>query len=167
MRYEELLEFRKGIREKLWTGQMTEQGFWTNLQRQVPHLHRESAKGQLLSMITPLAAMKEIPSWSEIANIHLLSNHRLEWIEHIINPIQAYVTSITISAESGACKPEMAIYEKTQSHLKNNGIVLFVDDQEKNFTGAAELGWDTLLADKQGEWTEIVSALLKSHANIR
>ncbi|GIN73908.1 hypothetical protein J14TS2_43830 [Bacillus sp. J14TS2] len=153
VQYEELLKFRKGVREELWTGQITEQAFWTKLQRLVPNLQMEAAKEQLLSMITPLPAVEEIPGWSGIANIHLLSNHRLEWIEHIINPLQAYVTSVTISAEAGVCKPEMVIYEKTQTYLKNNGTVLFVDDQEKNFTGAAELGWNTLLADERGEWT--------------
>lgn len=160
VRYEELLEFRKEIREELWKGQITEQDFWLNLQRQIPYLHIESARDQLLSMIIPLPAMKEIPSWSEVADIHLLSNHRVEWIEHIINLIQVYVTSVTISAEVGVCKPEIAIYEKTQKYLKANGIVLFVDDQEKNFIGAMDLGWDTLLADKEGEWTERVSSLL-------
>lgn len=160
VQYEELLKFRKGVREKLWTGEMTEQAFWENLQRQVPNLHIEAAKEQLLSMITPLPAVEEIPGWSEIANIHLLSNHRLEWIEHILIPIQEYLTSVTISAAVGACKPGISIYEKTQTYLRNNGIVLFVDDQEKNLIGAAELGWDTLLADEQGKWTEKVSSLL-------
>ncbi|MBO0993959.1 HAD family hydrolase [Bacillus sp. SD088] len=160
VQYEELLEFRKGIREELWIGVITEQAFWTNLQRQFPQIHIKSARKQLLSLITPLPAIKEIPSWSKMADIHLLSNHRLEWIEHILIPIQEYLTSVTISAAVGACKPGISIYEKTQTYLRNNGTVLFVDDQEKNFTGAAELGWDTLLADKEGEWTEKVSSLL-------
>ncbi len=80
VQYEELLKFKKGVREELWTGKITEQAFWTSLQRLVPNLHSEAAKEQLLSMITPLPAVEEIPGWSEIANIHLLSNHRLEWI---------------------------------------------------------------------------------------
>ncbi|MCJ7842404.1 hypothetical protein MUB24_16165 [Lederbergia sp. NSJ-179] len=160
VRYEELLEFRKGIREELWKGRIAEQEFWSGLKSQLPNMDIEPARCKLLSIIKPLPAIEKIPIWSEYADIHLLSNHRREWIEHLINPVQDYIKSMTISAEVGYCKPEIDIYLKTQFYLKDNGKVLFVDDQEKNFKGAIHLCWNTLLADEEGEWIKKVSSLL-------
>lgn len=98
--------------------------------------------------------------WSKHANIHLLSNHRIEWVKHIISPIKDYLTSITISGDVGFCKPQVDIYLKVNSHFNDKENVLFVDDQEKNLIEARNLGWNTILANKNGEWTKKVNQLL-------
>ncbi|TCN26144.1 HAD family hydrolase [Mesobacillus foraminis] len=115
----------------------------------------------LLSFIHPLPTSIEIRNWSEYANIHILSNHRVEWVEPILQPIQGYLKSITISSEAGCCKPQPEIYAKVKMELKSKNI-LYVDDQEKNFNEARILGWNTLLADEKGAWIDEVYHYLAS-----
>ncbi|WP_280771707.1 HAD family hydrolase [Salipaludibacillus daqingensis] len=155
--YDDLIKFRKVIRKELWTGRIDEKEFWIRFSKRFPTIDREYAKNKLLSLITPLPAIDEIPMWSKYANIHLLSNHRIEWVKHIISPIQEYITTITISGDVGFCKPQVDIYLKVKSHFYSKGNVLFVDDQLKNLSGARNIGWNTLLADAKGEWIKKVS----------
>ncbi|MFD2611488.1 HAD family hydrolase [Paenibacillus gansuensis] len=154
--YDELAKFKHEVRKELWTGKMNEQEFWAMLLERFPTVNAEYAAGKLISEIKPMPCLEEIPNWSKIANIHLLSNHRTEWISHIIDPVKNYITSITISDETGFCKPEMDIYLIVHSKLFNRDHVLFVDDQEKNLVQARNLGWNTLLADEKGEWIKAV-----------
>ena len=126
------------------------------LVKRFPVIDEGYAVTKLLSAIKPLPALQEIPFWSQYANIHLLSNHRIEWVEHIICPVQKYIKSVTVSGDVGFCKPQIDIYVKVNSYLANENRVLFVDDQEKNLIEARNLGWNTLLADEKGEWTKKV-----------
>ena len=153
--YEKLIQFKKDTREELWTGEITEQDFWLKLSSSFPSVETKYARSKLISVIKPLPGLKKIPIWSQHANIHLLSNHRIEWIQHILTGISPYIKSITISGEAGCCKPESDIYLKVEQYL-NKTQTLFVDDQEKNLKEASNLGWNTLLADKQGFWVEKV-----------
>ncbi len=155
--YDDLIKFRKEVREQLWTGKMTDEEFWDKLIERFPTIDKEYAGTKLLSVIKPLPALEQIPLWSKYANIHLLSNHRIEWVKHIIRPVEDYIKSITISGEVGFCKPQVDIYLKVNSHLNGNENVLFVDDQEKNLIEARNLGWNTLLADDKGKWIKNVS----------
>lgn len=123
--YDEMEKCKRSIREDLWTGKISEDEFWTLLSERFPAIKIENAQIVLLSYIKPLPAMKELPKWSEYANIHLLSNHRIEWINH-----------------------NAVVKEK----LSNKENVLFVDDQEKNFREAKRIGWDTVMADEKGNW---------------
>jgi hypothetical protein len=83
------------------TGKIEEQEFWTRLVERFPTIDDDYAKTKLISVIKPLPALEEIPAWSRYANIHLLSNHRIEWVKHTIRPIESYINSITISSEVG------------------------------------------------------------------
>jgi len=150
--YDAMDECKRGIREDLWTGKISEDEFWTLLSERFPAIKIENAQIVLLSYIKPLPAMKELPKWSEYANVHLLSNHRIEWINHILIPIQRYLTSVTISSQVGSCKPNPNIYAVVKEKLSNKENVLFVDDQEKNFREAKRIGWDTVMADEKGNW---------------
>ncbi|GAE37502.1 HAD-IA family hydrolase [Halalkalibacter akibai] len=160
--YDDLIKFRKEVREQLWTGKITDEEFWDKLIERFPTIDKEYAVTKLLSVIKPLPALEEIPLWSNYANIHLLSNHRIEWVEHIIRPVEVYIKSITISGEVGFCKPQVDIYLKVNSYLNGNENVLFVDDQEKNLIEARNLGWNTLLADDKYKWIKNVSHQLLS-----
>lgn len=155
--YEKLVKFKEDIREELWTGKIGEKEYWLMLKKEFPTIEIEYARFKLQALIKPLPAIEEISKWSEYANIHLLSNHRMEWVEHIINPVQKFIKSITISGEAGYCKPQRDIYLMVNSHLENEKNVLFVDDQEKNLKEASNLGWHTLLADDKGEWIKKVA----------
>jgi putative hydrolase of the HAD superfamily len=130
--FNDLTKFRKEIRKKLWTGKIEEQEFWIRFEKRFPAIDGEYAANKLLSLIEPLPAIEEIPMFSKYANIHSLSNHRIEWVKHIISPIQEYITTITISGDVGFCKPQVDIYLKVNSHFNGKENVLFVDDQEKN-----------------------------------
>ncbi|GGF90262.1 HAD family hydrolase [Paenibacillus abyssi] len=160
--YDDLVKFKKELRIELWTGKINEQDFWARLIERFPMVDGGYAAIKLLSVIEPLPAFEEVPLWSEYANIHLLSNHRIEWVKHIISPIEEYISSITISSEVGFCKPQVDIYLIVNSKCKNKDNVLLVDDQEKNLIEARNLGWNTLLADGKGEWTKNIRELLLS-----
>ncbi|RTE08329.1 hypothetical protein [Paenibacillus whitsoniae] len=82
--YEGLMLFKKEIRSELWKGAITEEAFWTRLCTRFPVIQKEQAKRLLLSNIQPLPALEDISVWHEYADIHLLSNHRAEWIEPIL-----------------------------------------------------------------------------------
>ncbi|MCC3359397.1 HAD-IA family hydrolase [Bacillus sp. REN16] len=66
----------------------------------------------------------------------------------------------------GYCKPQIDIYIRVNSFLDYNPNVLFVDDQEKNLIAARNLGWSTLLADEEGEWTKKVAERLYSYYGV-
>lgn len=150
------------MREELWTGKISEEKFWTQICKGFPTIKIDSAKAILISYIKSLPALKEVATWSKYANIHLLSNHRIEWIQPIVKPIESYVSSITISSQVGYCKPNPEIYALVKMQLCNESNVLFVDDQEKNFKEARVLGWNTLLADENGDWIERIIPLLST-----
>jgi putative hydrolase of the HAD superfamily len=77
--------------------------------KRFPTIDRGYAAKKLLSLIKPLPALEEIPLWCKYANIHLLSNHRIEWVKHIIRPVEDYIKSITISGDVGLFKPQADI----------------------------------------------------------
>ncbi|WP_394186202.1 HAD family hydrolase [Metabacillus halosaccharovorans] len=125
-----------------------------------PTIDGSYAKKKLLSVIKPLPALEELPLWSWFANIHLLSNHRIEWIKHIIRPVENSIKSITISCDVGLCKPQVGIYVVVNSKISSEGKAIFIDDQEKNLIVARNLGWNTILADDKGKWIEKVTQIL-------
>jgi FMN phosphatase YigB (HAD superfamily) len=132
---------------------------WLN--KHCPNIDETDAKALLNNHINPLPAASHLNHWSQVADIHLLSNHRKEWLEGFLSTVQTSVKSITISSEVGLCKPDPRIYAHiVRSHIKSSGKVLFVDDQDKNLKPASKLGWSTLLADPQGEWVDRVIPLL-------
>lgn len=88
---------------------------------------------KLIARIEPSPALLEIPLWCKYSNVHLLSNHRKEWVKHIIGPVECYPESITIFSDVGFCKPEIDIYLKVNSHLNSPNNVLYIDDLQ---TGA-------------------------------
>jgi putative hydrolase of the HAD superfamily len=152
--------FKQDLRQSLWSGEITEEAFWSGLCGRFPSIDREQARAMLQSNLKPLPALEQIPTWSRYADIHLLSNHRIEWIAPFLLPYQDYIKSMTISSSAGYCKPSPEIFALAASHLHTHTNILFVDDQDKNIEQAALLGWKTLLADPQGGWIAKVMPLL-------
>ena len=163
--YNHLTTFKKEIREELWTGKIREDVFWTMLKREFPVIDINVAKSKLYSALRPLPAIERIPLWSQNVNVHIVSNHRIEWVSSIISPLQDHLTSMTISSEIGHCKPHVDIYLEVQNHFTSNHHVWFVDDQEKNLVVARKLGWNALLADEGGEWVKKVNSLIEARQN--
>jgi HAD superfamily hydrolase (TIGR01509 family) len=166
--YEELRAlYKKDVREALWSGRMAESDFWNWLNASFP-LERETAYGLLKANLRPLPALARLPEWGRSADIHLLSNHRAEWIVPILEPVRPYIRSMTISSEAGCFKPHPDIYRLAASQLTGSGPALYVDDQVKNLAHASALGWQTLLADERGDWigeVDMLTAMVGKNAS--
>ena len=151
--------FKKEIREALWTGEISEEEFWRWLALQCSEIEQDYA-GILRKHLKLLPNTNWLPIWSKVADIHLLSNHRHEWLLGLLEPLSLYLKTITISSQVGCCKPDLAIYEIVRSNTKKNRTI-YVDDQEKNLEPARRIGWTTVIADEEGKWTEEVTKLLQ------
>jgi len=156
-------QFKHEIRELLWTGKISEEEFWEWLNKQCPSIENHEAQSILYKHLRPLPAFDYIPDWSEVADIHLLSNHRQEWLEPLLEPIRPYLKSITISSSVGLCKPRPEIYTIVNAKLDPMLQVMYIDDQDKNMKAARELSWNTLTADREGEWIKSVKQILYSN----
>jgi len=144
----------------LWKGEISEKEFWDWLLIELPGVSYDKARAMLDNSLTPLPALEMIADWSGYADIHILSNHRAEWVRPLLSPIMPYLATVTISSEVGSSKPEMVSFTAVHRKLPVGSSVLFVDDQPKNLLTAEQLGWDTLLADEAGEWIPQVELLL-------
>ncbi|MNY33462.1 hypothetical protein D3C86_1677420 [compost metagenome] len=158
-------QFRNEIRERLWTGQITEAEYFHWLRQKflvstaANHAYDRSGILKHLKLL-PAAAYLEV--WSRQADIHLLSNHRAEWLSNLLSPYTPYIKSITISSSIGVCKPDLAIYKHVQTRLDNELLVIYVDDQDDNLLPARDLGWHTLRADPKGQWIETLRDALNN-----
>jgi HAD superfamily hydrolase (TIGR01509 family) len=152
--------FREEIRIALWTGAITEGQFWTRFARRFPTIDADAAQDRLRAGLQPLPAVTHLADWGRVADIHLLSNHRREWITPILGPIMHHVRTVTISSSVGCCKPHPAIYAVTAAKLPRDSLTVFVDNQHRNLLPARALGWKTVYADGQGTWMHtLLSAL--------
>jgi FMN phosphatase YigB (HAD superfamily) len=159
--YELLKErFKADLRVDFWSGRIAEEEFWEWLIQFCPTLNIKEARILLNNNLIALPALDHLTQWSQYADIHLLSNHRMEWLKPLLKSIEPHIQSCTISSEVGFCKPDIRIYEILNSLLNSSKPILFVDDQEKNLLPATKLGWSTLHADSQGNWIEHVTSYL-------
>jgi hypothetical protein len=109
--YEEILaQFRRDMHTALWTGALTEGAFWGWLCATSPAIDDGAARGHLASTPTPLPALAQLATWAKSVDIHLLSNHRAEWVMPALNGTLAHVKSVTRSSTIGYCTPHPAIY---------------------------------------------------------
>ncbi|MEK3882226.1 hypothetical protein [Paenibacillus sp. PL2-23] len=144
--------YKAEVSERLWTGEVTEEQFWSWLGR-AAGLERQQGQAYLSASLAPLPALQHLKRWSEIANIHLLSNHLISWVEPLLKEVRPYITSATISSLVGCRKPDRGIFDCAAGKLRGRAPTLFIDDQSSNLDAAAETaGWSTLLADPEGHW---------------
>lgn len=153
--------FKQEVRGDLWTGRMSEQDFWNWLSKYCPEIKPQSARRLLSEHLRLLPSADYLSKWNQFSDIHLLSNHRHEWLLDLVEPIIPYLQTITISSQVGYCKPDPAIYEIVKSKINNN-TTIYVDDQEKNLDPARKLGWTTVIADEDGKWTEQITKLIQA-----
>ncbi|WP_197035531.1 HAD-IA family hydrolase [Paenibacillus sp. UNC451MF] len=153
--------FKKEMRLRLWTGEASLDEFWSWLSERTPQMDKLHTKRLIDKHLVSLPAFDLIIQWSVQADIHILSNHRTEWLAPVLNPIANNLKSITISSEAGCCKPDPTIYRLVQSKIEDpNASVIYVDDQEKNMVEAEKLGWHTIIADPGGEWVSEIEKQL-------
>lgn len=146
--------FHDELKEPLWTGKISEPEFWNRIGNRYPKVDLERARTDFLSGLRLLPTAARLPEWSTRFDLHLLSNHRPEWLLEVIRPFISCFSTMTISSETGVCKPNREIFERVQAKLPPGEPVIFVDDQEKNLVPARTLGWQTILADEEGRWIE-------------
>lgn len=144
--------YKAQMSPSLWSGRISEDQFWDWLCEQCSTIDGPSARELLQAKLQPLPALDLLPEWSRLADIHILSNHRTEWIAPRLTEVQQFITSMTISSIVGVAKPNPDIYKLAASRLNPNQRILFVDDKETNLLEASRLGWHTLLADEEGRW---------------
>lgn len=163
MRYEELRAVYKAeVRDSLWNGRLPEPEFWNWLERECPAVPSSDARALLRNHIAPLPASACIPAWSEQADVHILSNHRAEWLEACLAPFRSRLGHVVVSSEAGSSKPSAAIFEHLQAKLPASSRgVLYVDDLRKNTEAAERCGWETLIADAESAWIERVNEWLQ------
>lgn len=155
--------FKKEIRDDLWTGATGEDDFLHWMNRRAPGITMDDLRDLIRKYVKPLPAFKEIPAWSRLADIHLLSNHRKEWVTPHIEPIIPYLKSVTISSAVGYCKPDPRIYKLVHDRLDPSQKIVYVDDQLKNVKPASNLGWITVVADDEGKWIGEVTTFLETN----
>lgn len=84
--YDEVLtRFRREVRESLWTGALTVEEFWDWLCATFPSIDYSVARVRLAATLKPLPASEQLATWSRLGDIHLLSNHRMEWVKPPLN----------------------------------------------------------------------------------
>ncbi|WP_127591399.1 HAD-IA family hydrolase [Paenibacillus lautus] len=148
------------IRKDLWTGKIKEEEFWGWMSQRMKKINKEQARELLMQSLEPLPGLNYLAEWSEIADIHILSNHCKEWLEPILERVEPYSRSITISNQVGLSKPDIRIFQHVGKQFESGQTVVYIDDQEKNLNPVIELGWKTLLADKEHKWIEQVEPML-------
>lgn len=152
--------FKQNLRELFWSGVLPEEAFWDWLRKECPNIDIPKAQSMLSKHLQIMPAFERIPEWSQQADVHLISNHREEWLAPLLKPLAPYLHSVTVSSNVGFCKPQAEIYELVHSKLDRNSPVTFVDDQQKNLKPAQDLRWSTVLADREGQWIERVELIL-------
>ncbi|MFB9328502.1 HAD family hydrolase [Paenibacillus aurantiacus] len=152
--------YKTSMSAALWRGEVSETEFWAWLAGGYPGVNETAARQLLMSNLVRLDALDCLAVWRTRADLHLLSNHRTEWLLPVLEKELHLFSSITISSEIGSAKPQPEMFRVASSKLPAGAQVLFVDDQPRNLQVAAELGWTTLLADADGNWVEEVGTLL-------
>ena len=51
-------------------------------------INKEQARALLIQSLEPLPGLNYLAEWSEIADIHILSNHCKEWLESILERVE-------------------------------------------------------------------------------
>lgn len=145
-------KYKAEISRGLWLGHWSEEQFWSWIGAEIPSVSALQGQAILKESLTPLPGLYELARWSRQADIHILSNHLVSWVQPILEIAQPYLTTVTISSQVGMRKPQTELYEYVRSLLPVSAPVLFIDDQDKNLRQGASIGWHTLLADSDGQW---------------
>ncbi|SFJ03765.1 putative hydrolase of the HAD superfamily [Paenibacillus sp. UNC496MF] len=153
--------YKAELRDGLWTGAVSEADFWRWLGDRCPDVAGRDARELLLRNLRPLPAFERVAAWSRLADVHLLSNHRAEWLAPVVERLRPYLGHVVISSEAGASKPADAMFAALRGRLAPDAPVLYVDDHPGNLAAGERFGWTGLLADDDGRWTGEADAWLR------
>ncbi|MCD9625265.1 hypothetical protein [Rhabdothermincola salaria] len=140
-----------GLRDSLWRGQISTKEFWPALaahaDRRFPPAAEMDARIVVASMPLPGAAFAA----QHLDRLLLASNHRTEWLMPALAAASVNLDPdrIVCSSAIGVCKPDASFYHEVSSriarHFGPDARKVFADDQERNLTVPADLGWKTIL----------------------
>lgn len=145
------------LRLPFWTGTLTETEFWRRL---VGDERVLLWRQRLERCFRPGPAVPRLRTWAARVPIHLLSNHRSEWLPPRIDRmgLRRFFADILVSDRLGAAKPDPAAFASVLAQVPDPAVVLFVDDHAENVATARHLGMRTVLA--RGQWLARVDELL-------
>ncbi|SHM48960.1 HAD family hydrolase [Gracilibacillus kekensis] len=152
--------YKEEIRKQLWHGEISVESFWCWLKSTFPNIDLNYLQEVLPESLLELEGIHFVKKWSEVSDIHILSNHRTEWIKPILDHIRPFIMSATISAEVKVAKPNHKIYQICMQHLDETRPILFIDNKRENLEPAEKLGWQTILADTENLWINQVNRQL-------
>ncbi|MFC4810905.1 HAD family hydrolase [Paenibacillus sp. GCM10023250] len=153
--------YKAELGDGLWTGAVAEADFWRWVEDRCPGVTERDARELLRRNLRPLPAFDRVAAWSRLADVHLLSNHRTEWLAPVVARLRPYLGHVVISSETGASKPADAMFAALRDRLMPAAPVLYVDDHPDNLAAADRFGWTGLLADEDGRWIGEADAWLR------
>ncbi len=152
--------YKTEIREQLWQGDISERAFWQWLSYTFPKINLDYLQIAMQKSLVELEGIQHVDKWSTVSDIHILSNHRSEWLQPVIDRLHPFLTSTTVSADVGVAKPNPEIYNICNDQLDPDRPIVFVDNKKENLSPAVELGWQTIHADPSNKWITKVDHLV-------
>lgn len=112
--------------------------------------------------LVALPAVRRVPAWASRAQLAVLSNQRVGWVEPILAGagVLHLLGPRWISSRTGLVKPAAEAFAAMLSVGVPAERILFVDDQRANLDAAEEFGVEVLHADRAGEWVRTLDGLL-------
>ncbi|PWV95189.1 putative hydrolase of the HAD superfamily [Paenibacillus cellulosilyticus] len=154
--------YKREIRDDLWSGAAEEPQFWQWMNQYCITLTEEEGRAMIMDNLVPLPSLERLDRWKQLADLHILSNHRTEWLSPKLADHAHHFTSMTVSSSAGCFKPDLRIYQHAVDAIGTaNGPVLFIDDSAANLEKAQSLGWSVLIADPAGEWMNKVEPIMQ------
>lgn len=80
-------------------------------------IKKNTVSNKLRNHLKHLPAFYYLKQWSMYFDIHLLSNHRSEWIMPLLTENTRHIKSVTKSSDVGCMKPNKEIYKWVESRI--------------------------------------------------
>jgi putative hydrolase of the HAD superfamily len=147
----------------LWSGTLSTGQFLSEL-AELARRDPQQLQDEIMAGFDALPTVtSNIKRWAGQVPVWVLSNHRAEWLRPLITRqgLDGYLARMFISSETGRIKPDGRAYEMVATAWAGPpGLVLFVDDRERNLVAARAAGFQTVLADPAGSWVAQVDRVL-------
>ena len=157
--------YKKEISKKLWIGECTEGQFWQWLEQYSIQLTIERQRELITQALQPLPALQYLQQWSQLAEIHIMSNHLSDWLQPLLAPYETYIERIHVSDQVRLSKPNPQWFTLLHEQFNDAALIWFVDDSDHNVAAAELIGWNTLLADQAHNWIATLSERLQLASN--
>jgi len=139
---------------KIQTGRITEKEFWKDLDQNIKNLKiLTEIRNQVYSLLIPKKGTLQIIEKLKARGykLGLLTNFTKQWMDYLKTSKEGLYTislfdAIVNSADIGIKKPDKRAYEIILNRLETiPWEAVLIDDREKNFKGAHQIGLNTIL----------------------